>query len=223
MVEQGYGRLEALMLELEKSALSLESKAEDNKPCVLIAPSWGKNALLDRLGDDFIEPLIESGFQVILRPHPQTWRLQRSMLEKTGKRYQHHHNFLLEDNVASKDSLIKADVMISDWSGAALEFALARLKPVLFVNVPRKVNNPDYETLGLEPFEARVRESIGTTVDETDAANMVEAVLAILQEGNKWEERIRTIRAASVYNLGKSAEVGAQDLMERLVVWRRAS
>ncbi len=52
--------------------------------------------------------------------------------------------FQLETNIATNDSFCAADLMISDWSGAALEFAFATERPGLFVDVPRKVNNPDY-------------------------------------------------------------------------------
>ncbi|MBW6521006.1 MAG: CDP-glycerol glycerophosphotransferase family protein [Desulfoarculaceae bacterium] len=218
LIEHGYGRLEALIKEL--ASVSRPQSGARDQPCVLVAPSWGKNALLDRLGSDFLEPLLSAGFHVILRPHPQTWRIQRPMLESINVRYKAYENFTLEDNVASKESLLKADVMISDWSGAPLEFAFARLKPVLFVDVPRKVNNPGYENIGIEPFEARVRESLGAAVTEADAGNMVEAIQAVLKDQDKWEERIRAIRDTSVYNLGKSGSVGAKALMERLAVYQ---
>ena len=218
LIEHGYGRLDALIKEVALEPV--QRLLVCDQPCVLIAPSWGKNALLDHLGSDFIEPLLIAGFQVILRPHPQTWRIQRPMLEGINVRYQAHENFSLEDNVASKESLIKADVMISDWSGAALDFALARLKPVLFVDVPRKVNNPSYQKLGIEPFEVRVRQSLGISVHEVDAGNMVDAVLTIIKDQDKWGERIRAIRDSSVYNLGQSGLVGAKTLMARLAAYQ---
>ena len=219
LIEHGYGRLDALIKELASAPIQ-RSLASD-QTCVLIAPSWGKNALLDCLGSDFIEPLLIAGFQVILRPHPQMWRTQRPMLESINVRYHVHKNFSLEDNVASKESLINADVMISDWSGAALEFTLARLKPVLFVDVPRKVNNPSYQKLGIEPFEVRVRKSLGVSVDEAGAENMVDAVRAIVKDQDEWRERIRAIRDSSVYNLGQSGLVGAKALMGRLAAYQQ--
>ena len=54
-----------------------------------------------------------------------------------------------------------ADLMISDWSGAALEYAFGIERPVLFLDVARKINNPRYVDLGIEPIEARMREQIG--------------------------------------------------------------
>ena len=77
------------------------------------------------------------------------------------KKHSNHALFSYEANVAGQDSLHESDLMISDWSGAALEYAFGLNKPVLFVDVPRKVNNLDYEELGIEPFEAEMREKIG--------------------------------------------------------------
>ena len=33
--------------------------------------------------------------------------------------------------------------MVSDWSGVAMEFAFGLERPVLFIDVPRKTNNPE--------------------------------------------------------------------------------
>mgnify|MGYP003326545469 CR=1 FL=1 len=46
--------------------------------------------------------------------------------------------------MSTQESLHRSDLMISDWSGAALDYALGLNKPVLFIDVPRKVNNLDY-------------------------------------------------------------------------------
>ena len=32
--------------------------------------------------------------------------------------------------------------MVSDWSGAALEYSFGLKKPVIFLDLPKKVNNP---------------------------------------------------------------------------------
>ena len=49
------------------------------------------------------------------------------------------------------------------WSGIRLCFGLD--KPVLFVDVPRKINNPDYEEIEIEPFESIIRDKIGVIMD----------------------------------------------------------
>ena len=43
--------------------------------------------------------------------------------------------------------------MISDWSGVAIEYAFAFEKPVLFIDTPQKINNPDCYQIDIVPLE----------------------------------------------------------------------
>ena len=55
------------------------------------------------------------------------------------------------------DSWLRSDVMISDWSGAALEYAFALQRPVVYVDTPQKTVNQDWRDLDLVPFEDVIR------------------------------------------------------------------
>ena len=59
--------------------------------------------------------------------------------------------FNYDKNVGFLDSFHNSDFMISDWSGVALEYAFGLLKPVLFVDVPKKVQNDEYERISEIP------------------------------------------------------------------------
>ena len=63
--------------------------------------------------------------------------------------------------------------MICDWSGAALDYAFGLNKPVIFIDVPRKVNNPDYQELGVECFEVWIRDHIGVV---SSSSNIIECI-----------------------------------------------
>ena len=212
LVPHGYARLEALMEELDRAA-SPSPRTENPKPLVLIAPSWGENALLERLGCSFVGAMLDAGYRVTLRPHPQTRRFCPEALEIAKRQYVSHPDFVLEENVASKASLLAADVMISDWSGAALEFAFAREKPVIFVDVPRKVNNPDWQSLGITPLEDWIRSEIGVVVQEQALDTIPAGVAALLAAADRYRSRIRELRQQVVYNPGRSGAVGAAELV----------
>ena len=55
--------------------------------------------------------------------------------------------------------------MISDWSGVALEYAFGFKKPVIFCDIPKKINNPKYLELGIIPLEEQIRSKVGTIWD----------------------------------------------------------
>ena len=61
--------------------------------------------------------------------------------------------------------------MISDWSGAAFEYAFGLMKPVIFVETEMKINNEDYKKTNLPVFEDYMRENIGEIYDENKAYN----------------------------------------------------
>ena len=66
-----------------------------------------------------------------------------------------------ELDFTKSDSIWNSDVVISDWSGTAYEFAFVTKKPAVFINTPMKVNNPEYEKLGIVPKEIELRDRIG--------------------------------------------------------------
>lgn len=209
LVEHGYGRLDTLV---EESAREHPAAAPGGAPSVVIAPSWGENGLVERLGARCVTPLLEAGFEVTLRPHPRTRQLRADALEAVVARCGAHPRFRLEEDVASTRSLVESDLMVSDWSGAALEYAFSRLKPVLFVDVPRKVNNPGWAALGIEPVEASLRAEIGVVLAEAESDTLGRRALDLLARADG--RAIEAARARTVFNLGRSGRVAADALVD---------
>ena len=73
---------------------------------------------------------------MILRPHPRTFDKKLNKLKRLEKRLSGYKDFKLDVNYNSTESIIKSDYMVSDLSGTALEFSFAKLKPVLFIDLP---------------------------------------------------------------------------------------
>ena len=69
--------------------------------------------------------------------------------------------------------------MISDWSGAALDYAFGLNKPVVFIDVPKKINNLDYQEIGLDCFEEVIRDNIGVVFKPDD--DILECINTIKQ------------------------------------------
>ena len=167
LVEHGYGRLDSIIEEAKKRPKKVN--ISDKVKHILIAPSWGPEMTIESgIGKKIVDQLIEQGHRVTLRPHPQTVKFAKDKVDAIVKKYNDHPRFAYEANVAGQESLHESDIMISDWSGAALDYAFGLNKSVLFVDVPRKVNNPEYEVLGVEPFEVEIRTCIGDLIDESN-------------------------------------------------------
>ena len=65
------------------------------------------------------------------------------------------------------ESWMRSAAMVSDWSGAATEYAFALERPVAFVSTPQKIRNPDWRRIGLPGFEEAIRSEIGCIVAPT--------------------------------------------------------
>jgi hypothetical protein len=211
IIKHGYARLEAIVQE----SISETKKEIINKiPKILIAPSWGKNALIERHGGDFIKPLLDANLIVTLRPHPETIKNSAEILKSIAKSYMEYENFKIESEVVSKTSLLEADLMISDYSGAALEFSFALLKPVLFVEVPKKINNVNYKFHNIEPLEVKIRSEIGMVVTEDKLINLVDYIYEVINHKPFLTKNIHILREKYIYNFGQSGRVAANELIK---------
>ncbi len=210
LVRHGYGRLDSI-LESRAGRPPAVAAGPEAPVRVLIAPSWGPDGLLETRGEELIRHLLAAGCHVTLRPHPETSKRWPRVLRGLD-RFAGDQRFVLETDIASRDSLLASHVMISDWSGAALEYAFGLERPVLFIDVPRKVNNPEYEKIGHEPIEASIRGEIGEVLAPDRLADVGLAVARLTAEPWHFRDQIRAARERTVFHLGGSGAVGAEHL-----------
>jgi hypothetical protein len=215
LVQHGYGRLDEIIA--EQAAAPRHHKKPNDDNLILIAPSWGPNGLIESgRATELVETLLCAGFRVILRPHPESIKRAHEEFSAVVRTYEQHPKFQHEIDVDSKHSLMKSDLMISDWSGVALEYAFGLKKPVLFIDVPRKLNNPEIDRYVNRPLEETVREQIGAvlTLDNISQAGIIANEL-IASQGVE-PESICSLRNAYVFNNGKSGRVAADWISQRL-------
>ncbi len=206
LVEHGYGRLDAI---LRTSAEHPWAAAQDGMTRIVLAPSWGACSFIEApYGQELVQLLVDAGHSVVLRLHPMTVRrfpkLATTLAQRFGDR-----SFRVETDMNAQQSLHESDLMISDWSGAALEYAFGLERPVLFVDTPKKINNPEYERVGLVPLEESVREELGGIVDPGDLRAVLDRIDDLSARREGFRPLLREARARHVYNVGRSATVGA--------------
>lgn len=214
LVEFGYGKLDLLMDEAEKNR-KIKS-IEKNNRTILIAPSWGPNGLIETRGDELIQTLLDSDYDVILRPHPMTYKKSQKIIKKIEKKFQKNIHFKLELDIRNLNSFFLSDCMISDWSGVAIEYAFSLEKPVLYVDIPKKMNNSDYKNLEIVPLEEKIRTQIGVIISPLELSNLSSKIENLCSNNDQIRKKIQAIREETVFNLGKSEKYGTKYLLEFL-------
>lgn len=126
-----------------------EISVEDNHPfTVLVSPSWGDVGILKRYGEKLLDPLSQTGWRIIVRPHPQSKKSEPEMLENLEDRYKNNPNIVWDYERQNIFSLKKADVMISDFSGIIFDYTFLCDKPVMYVKADMDLRPYDAYDLG---------------------------------------------------------------------------
>lgn len=209
LLEGGYVILDSI-LKLDQ----VDRKTSDNGPKrILVAPSWGENGLIESCGLELVEVLLNAGFQVTVRPHTMTIRQRHPALSNLNERFAFNPNFRLDLGLSSQGTVSESDLMISDWSGAAFEYALGLGKPVIFVDVPKKINNPNYEEIPQVPIEIMLRSEIGEVVAPDRLSEIPAAVERLCETPDLMRKSMQELRAKWVYNIGSAAESSADHIV----------
>ena len=183
---------------------------------VLIAPSWQKDNILDSCIEEMLERLKDSNYKVIVRPHPQYVRHFEGRINELIGKYE-KYGVEIQKDFSSNSTVYTADLLITDWSSIAFEYVFSTLKPVLFINTPMKVVNPDYQELSEVPIDIELRDKVGISLELSETAEIVETVDKLFTESRFSKESLAQMRDHYIYNVGSSGTVGAKYIIQRLL------
>ena len=210
LVKYGFGRLDTLLQKKE----NFQGTNSDTKDLIIIAPSYGDNNLLEKCGIKLIEILLKSNFRVMLRPHLRTLRDSTKLIDSINEKFKKNPNFILEKGDIPFDSYHNSKCMISDWSGISLEYAFIFERPVIFIDVPKKVLNPNSSDISLEPIEISIRKKIGHVVLPDNLEEIPLIIKDLEKNAQIFNKQIKEILSMTVYNIGESAKIGAKYIQQ---------
>jgi len=204
--KDGYRPLEYLINESHAY-----TKNSIKKTSVLIAPSWGSNNILELCIENLLDVLLKSDMKITLRPHPMTIRNNFKQLKELEKKYQNKENLCIQTNVANRDILFHSDILITDWSGIGMEYGLGLQKPVIYIDTPKKNNNPEFNKINLIPIEVKIRSEIGSILKINEIKNINYHILEILKLHNP--SNILKLREKYVYMKKNSVNKSARRVL----------
>lgn len=197
-------------------------KNYEAKPCVknerakiLIAPSWQDNNIIDSCLEELLDVLKDEDYEIIVRPHPQEVRLKAEYMEALKQKYDSEH-VMIQTDFSSNNPILEADLLITDWSGISWEYAFTTLRPILFIDTPMKVMNPDYEKIPTKPLNILLRDQLGKNLKPNEMGQVTETVDYLLGHREQYREQIEMLAHKYIYNLGCSAKAGADYIIRSL-------
>ena len=212
LVECGYGLLDKLIRSRSSLPQQQNFLSKNNKKNILIAPSWGKQNLLESIGIELVKILLDAGYNVTVRPHPMTIKKSPKIIKQILEKFEENPDFLLDTKTSSFEQLFSSYALITDWSGIGDEYAFVCERPVIYVDVPKKAYNKEYEKIGLVPFEISIRDKIGEIITVQNIETIPERIEFLYGTNNNFENKIQKIRNDSIFNIGESGKVTANEI-----------
>ena len=156
-----------------------DSRSKDQRT-VLLAPSWGKSSILNRFGADFIRDLLETGYHIIVRPHPQSFTSETELMNKLMAEFPESSQLEWNRDTDNFDALNRADILISDFSGVIFDFSFIFDKPVICADT--EFDDSPYDAWWLKrlPWGLSVIPKLGaklTQDNRNDLKNLIDACL----------------------------------------------
>ena len=213
LVEWGSGVID----NMTESYLELSKEKKAGKKTILIAPSWQKDNIFDSCIEEMLDELIQTDYQVIVRPHPQYVRHFEGRVDLLAEKYK-KDGVEFQKDFSSNKTVYMADLLVTDWSSISLEYAFSTLKPVLFINTPMKVVNGDYQELSTVPIDIELRDQVGISLElDRVGEKVVPAVDRLLFDQQFSRQSMQGLKEKYLYHPGESGKIGAKYMIQRLV------
>ncbi len=209
-VEVGY----PLIDEMRANYARTEQKTNLRKK-ILIAPSWQKDNIIDNCLEQLLDSLKKTDCDIIVRPHPQEVRMKKEYMDSLKNRYA-ASGIEIQTDFTSNNPVMEADLLITDWSDISWEYAFTTLRPVMYINTPMKVMNPEWQKIEYPPLNISLREQLGKSLDVDQLDKAAETAEYLLRNTDMYRERINDLAHEYVYNLDASAAVGAKYIIKAI-------
>ena len=180
---------------------------------VLVAPSWGANGILSKYGEKLLTLLVETEWNIIVRPHPQSKTAESDMLKKLKEKYKTNDNLSWDYESENITSLSKADIMISDFSSVIFDYCFLFDKPFLYCN--NEFDHRPYDSGDLKelPWKFSILKEIGRELKSTDFTDIRKIIKETCESSTLKENRLKA-KDTAWQNRGLAGEKVYEFLME---------
>ena len=191
---------------------------ENHNFTVLVSPSWGASALLTKYGEKLLDPLVATGWNIIVRPHPQSKKSEKEMLDRLTEKYKDTTNLTWDYERDNIYSMKKSDIMISDFSGIIYDYTFLCDKPVMYVNADldlRPYDSYDLPDNGKNIWQFRTLSEIGIELKE-EQFNNIKDVIQSASDSTELAEKRHKAKAQAWMNEGTAGKAVADFMINKL-------
>ncbi len=201
-------------LDTMKSRLDQAGEIPEHKTTVLLAPSWGNSAIFAVYGGDIIKTLLETGYHIIVRPHPQSYTAEKERIESLMAQFPENEQLEWNRDNDNFEVLRRSDIMISDFSGVIFDFTLVFDKPIIYADT--HFDKAPYDACWLEdePWTFGILPELGPQLTREDLHDMRSLIDHCLNSNDYKQGREKARRESWAFP-GESAERVVDYLLQK--------
>ena len=201
------------MDEMLKRAKTYERKQGD-VPTVLLAPTWGEYGLLNRYGEELIRSLVDTGYNIVIRPHPQSFTADKDIIDGLMSKFPESDKLHWNRDNDNFEALADSDIMISDFSAVNFDYAFVFDKPLIYSNTGFTKNLYDAWRFEEDPWNVATPRRIGIELTKENIPNLKQIIDDSI--GNTSLDEARNEAKNETWcNIGSSAKVVADYLADK--------
>ena len=189
--------------------------AEAHERTVLLAPSWGDSALFGVYGGKIIEKLLETGYHVIVRPHPQSFKSEKELMDKLMEKFPNSDKLEWNRDSDNFEVLRRSDILISDFSGVTFDFSLIYDKPVIYTTPNFDLGPYDAWWMDEPLWTTTILPHIGAELTE-DKMDSLKELIDTCIEDPRYAEGRKKAKEETWANAGAGAKAVADYLQKKL-------
>lgn len=187
---------------------------EKKERTVLLAPSWGPSAIFSVYGGKIIEKLLETGHHVVVRPHPQSYKSEKEMLDKLMAEFPESEQLEWNRDNDNFEVLRRSDILISDFSGVIFDFALIYDKPVIYTDPQFDLGPYDAWWLENPLWTLSALPRLGKELTEENMNNISELIDVCLNDPS-YEKSRQSVKTETWEYMGQGAERTVDYLLKK--------
>ena len=201
----GITYLDTMKARYEAERMSSDREQDkDHVKTVLLAPTWGSTAILSRFGEKIIDALVKTGYNIIIRPHPQSFESEKELMERLQKKFPQGEKLDWNRDNDNFEVLRRSDIMITDFSGVMFDYALIFDRPFIYADIEFDKSAYDAAWLDEDMWTLRILPHIGIPLKEDDLDNIKDVIDNAVNDENLAKGRDKA-RAETWANPGEAA------------------
>jgi len=166
---------------LKKEQLAGDSHRQVGKT-VLCAPSWGPSSILSKYGEQFVQGLLDTGYHIIIRPHPQSKTSEAELLNALQMKFPPSDQLEWNEDNDNFQVLSRSDILISDFSGVIFDFCYIFDRPVIYADTEFDKAPYDADWLEETPWLLTSLEKIGRKLEKEDIPRMKQVIDEVMED-----------------------------------------